>query len=60
MISSKVPFNKNISQRLLKLIATQENEDSGANADITGKLFKIALAELKLQNQQVSTAFVLR
>ena len=50
MISSKVPFNKNMTQRLLKLIATQENEDSSTKADITGKLFKIALAELKLQN----------
>jgi len=50
MLSSKVPFNKNITQRLLKLITSQENEDAGVRADITGKLFKIALGELKLQN----------
>lgn len=50
MISSKVPFNKNVTQRLLNFITAQENEDAGSKADITGKLFKIALAELKLQN----------
>jgi hypothetical protein len=50
MLSSKVPFNKNIAQRLLKMIASQENEDTAVRVDITGKLFKIALAELKLQN----------
>ena len=50
MLSSKVPFNKNITQSLLKMISTQENEDTSVRADITGKLFKIALAELKLQN----------
>lgn len=50
MVSSKAPFNKNLTQKLHKLISALENEDAGTKADITGKLFKIALAELKLQN----------
>jgi len=60
MLSSKVPFNKALTQKVLIIANHQENEDSEQKSDITGKLFKIALAELKLQNQQISTAFVLR
>jgi len=32
------------------MITAQENEDIAVRVDITGKLFKIALGELKLQN----------